>query len=303
MTHQKFGGQWTSRKLDVLARYLRSYTTALKDKPYPERPFRKAFVDAFAGSGYRDARRAAGRAHESQSLLFPDLADDEPQGLLDGSARLALKTQPPFDRYIFIERSRDRCAQLERLKLEFPSLARRIDIRQGDANEKIQQLCDGDWRSHRAVLFLDPYGLQVDWATVEAVAKTEAIDLWLLFPLGIGVNRLLTQSGDIPKDWRQRLNRLLGTEDWYDEFYNVESTPTLSLFGADQEHVVKARMEDIGRYFNDRLGEIFAGVAREPGVLRNSRNNPLYLLCFAVGNERGKKVALGIAEHLLKEFC
>ena len=114
---------------------------------------------------------------------------------------------------------------------------------------------------------------------------------------------MLTQSGDIPEDWRRRLNRLLGTDEWYGEFYDVESTPNLSLFGTDQERVVKARMEDIGQYFIDRLGKIFAGVAREPGVLRNSRNNPLYLLCFAVGNERGKEVALRIAEHLLKEFC
>ena len=47
---------------------------------------------------------------------------------------------------------------------------------------------------------------------------------------------------------------------------------------------------------------MFAGVADEPGVLRNSANNPLYLLCFAVGNERGKRpIALRIANHLLKE--
>ena len=267
VTHQQFGGQWTSRKLDVLAGYLQSYTTALKDKPTSERPFRKAYIDAFAGSGYRDARRAADESHETQSLLFPHLAGDEPQSLLDGS----------------------------------PRLANRVQIRQGDANEKIQQLCKRDWRSHRAVLFLDPYGLQVDWATIEAVAQTRAIDLWLLFPLGIGVNRLLTKSGDIPEEWRQRLNRLLGTEDWYDEFYSVESTPT--LFETDQERLVKATMETIGRYFNNRLGQIFAGVAGEPGVLRNTKNNPLYLLCFAVGNESGKKVALRIAEHLLNEVC
>ena len=43
-------------------------------------------------------------------------------------------------------------------------------------------MCDKDWSLHRAVLFLDPYGMQVEWATIEAVAKTKAIDLWLLFP-------------------------------------------------------------------------------------------------------------------------
>ncbi len=293
----RFGGDWTTRKLDVLAKYLRSYTTALKDQPTPRRPFRKLFIDAFAGTGYREARRDD--ANSSQSALFPDLAEPEPQSLLDGSARIALRTEPWFDRYVFIERSAERCVHLEGLKSEFPALAERIVIRQGDANAEIRALCAEDWRSQRAVLFLDPYGMQVEWTAIEAIAGTKAIDLWLLFPLGIGVNRLLTKSGDIPKPWRQRLNLLLGTENWYDAFYQVATTPT--LFGEDQGHLVKAKMKTIGRFFNDRLKEIFAGVAAEPGVLRNSMNNPLYLLCFAVGNERGKEIALRIANHLLKE--
>ncbi|EQD32438.1 hypothetical protein B2A_13568, partial [mine drainage metagenome] len=47
----RFGGDWTTAKLDVLAKYLASYTTALKDKPSKERPFRKGYIDAFAGTG------------------------------------------------------------------------------------------------------------------------------------------------------------------------------------------------------------------------------------------------------------
>lgn len=99
--------------------------------------------------------------------------------------------------------------------------------------------------------------------------------------------------------WRHRLDVLLGTEDWYDEFYRVEGTPT--LFGDDEERIVKASTETIGKYFNRRLEGIFAGVAGEPGVLRNSKNNPLYLLCFGVGNARGTDIALRIANHLLRE--
>ena len=277
-----------------------SYTTALKDKPTADKPFRKAYIDGFAGSGYRDSRHDRDDSGVSQKLLFPDLAGDEPQGLLDGSAKLALKTEPPFDRYIFIEQSAARCKRLEELKREFPDWAADIDIQRGEANEKIQELCKKDWRSHRAVLFLDPYGMQVEWKTIEAVAKTQAIDLWLLFPLGIGVNRLLTRSGDIPESWKRRQNLLLGTEDWYEEFYRIETAPT--LFDSGQERIVKATTKTIGGYFNDRLRQIFAGVAEEPGVLRNSQNNPLYLLCFAVGNNRGKSVALRIAEHLLREI-
>jgi three-Cys-motif partner protein len=286
-----FGGDWTSAKLEILGRYLTGYTTALKAQP-----FRKAYIDAFAGTGYRCMGH--GDASMSERLLFPDLAESAPQDLLDGSARLALKTQPRFDQYIFIERSPRRCLELERLKAEFPHLAQDIRVEQGEANERIRALCGKDWRSRRAVLFLDPYGMQVEWKTIEAIAATEAIDLWLLFPLGVGVNRLLTRSGDIPAAWRECLDKLLGKRDWYDKFYRVESEP--NLFGANEDHVVKATSETIGRYFVDRLKEVFPGVAEDPGVLRNSAQCPLYLLCFAAANRRGAEPALRIAKHLLK---
>lgn len=258
---------------------------------------RSRAIDAFAGTGYRTARRDRDE-DASGTLPFPDLAASDPQRLLDGSARLALKVEPQFDRYMFIERDAKRCAELEGLKTEFPDLAASIRVEEGEANATIQKICAKDWSSHRAVLFLDPYGMQVEWQTIEAIAKTKAIDLWLLFPLGIGVSRLLTRTGEIPTGWRTRLDKLLGTTSWYEEFYKVEHKT--DLFGNDEERVVKATNETIARYFTDRLKTIFAGVA-EPGVLRNSSNNPLYLLCFAAGNEKGAPIALRIANSLLKE--
>ncbi len=80
--------------IEQLAAYLRSYTLALKDKSSARRPFRKAYIDAFAGTGYRDVQRDVETS--SQDLLLPDLADIEPQQLLEGSARLALHTEPKF---------------------------------------------------------------------------------------------------------------------------------------------------------------------------------------------------------------
>jgi three-Cys-motif partner protein len=295
-----FGGEWTTQKLQVLSRYLQSYTTALKYKPTPDRPFRKTFIDAFAGTGYRTPTLGSPEM-AMQEELFPELAAAEPQRLLEGSARLALDVDPPFDRYIFVEKNAGRCQQLALLESGFPARAGAIDILLGDANTEIQRICRSeDWSGQRAVLFLDPYGMQVDWKTIEAVAATKAIDLWLLFPLGIGVNRLLTKSGAIPDSWRHRLTALLGTEDWYEEFYKVEATA--DLLGDTGAHVIKASMDVIGAYFLKRLSTVFAGVVEQPGVLRNSSNNPLYLLCFAVGNERGKPIAVRIAKHLLKDL-
>lgn len=287
-----FGGSWTKDKLGVLAEYLSAYTTALKDQP-----FKKGYIDAFAGTGYRAASRDRDGLAGGE-LPFPDLAERDPQELLEGSAALALRTRPPFDHYLFIERNPARGAQLEKLKARFPELARNIKIQVGDANVEIRKLCTLDWRRHRAVLFLDPYGMQVEWATIEGIAATKAIDLWVLFPLGMGVNRLLKKSGEIPQAWRARLDVLLGTERWYEEFYEFQSSPT--LFDEGAERVVRASTEVIGRYFNERLRSLFAGVADEPRVLRNSKRSPLYLLCFAVGNAKAAPVALRIANHLLR---
>jgi three-Cys-motif partner protein len=288
-----FGGNWTTKKLNAIAEYLGSYTTALKNQP-----FRTTYIDGFAGTGYRKMREAS--LGGIDDLLFPELAASGPQDLLDGSARRALQVVPRFSRYVFIDRDPEHCAALEELKAEFPDLAATITVSEGDANETIRRLCrDSDWTNDRAVLFLDPYGMQVEWQTIEAVAGTRAIDMWLLFPLGVAVNRLVMKSANIPESWRKCLTKLLGTDEWEQAFYRVEAVP--SLFGGDEERIVKASQESIGVFFNDRLKKIFAGVAEPPGVLRNSTGSPLYLLCFAAANPKGATIALRIAEHILRE--
>lgn len=299
-----FGGEWTTTKLEILGKYLTAYTTALQDKPTRDRPFRKAYIDAFAGTGYRTMSRSESDVADDgadANLALPDLAEAAPQELLDGSARIALKVEPHFDRYIFIERRKKHVRELENLKTEFPDLASRIQVTRGDANTEIKSLCaKRGWKERRAVLFLDPYGMQVEWETIEAVAKTEAIDLWLLFPLGIGVNRLVQKRLEaIPDSWKRRLDILLGTSAWRDDFYGVDHTQ-ISIFG-DAERIVNVGA--IGRYFNDRLKTIFAGVADHPAVLRNTVGNPLFLLCFAAANEKGAPIACKIANSLLKGFA
>lgn len=46
---RQFGGSWSDAKLAALASYLKSYTQALKNKP-----FKLAYVDAFAGAGLKE---------------------------------------------------------------------------------------------------------------------------------------------------------------------------------------------------------------------------------------------------------
>jgi len=61
----------------------------------------------------------------------------------------------------------------------------------------------------------------------------------------------------------------------------------MRLFGENPESVKVADFASMGRFFIERLKTVFAGVAPHAMPLLNSRNNPMYLLCFAAGNKKG----------------
>lgn len=287
---QEFGGDWTQEKLTRVSRYLAAYTTALKNFK-----FDLVYVDAFAGTGYRNLKN-----EDNHRLMFPDQAGEDAEALHAGSAMIALQTVPRFSRYYFIEQDAEKCTELEKLKLDFSEQASDIRIIKGDANAAIQQICKSPWKRKnlRGVLFLDPFGMNVSWETIEAVARTEAIDMWYLFPLGVGVNRLLKKDGNIPEGWKKRLDNIFGNSNWERIFYKKEVVP--SLFGEEEVVTKVTDFQQIADYFVERLSTVFAGVAKKPLPLMNSRNNPLYLLCFACGNKKGAPIALRIANHILK---
>jgi three-Cys-motif partner protein len=140
--------------------------------------------------------------------------------------------------------------------------------------------------------------MQVEWTTVQALAKTKAIDLWYLFPLGVGVLRLLTRDGIIEESWQNRLDLLFGTSDWRSRFYGTHTQE--GLFEKHESIERTATADMIRRFIEERLAGCFAKVAIGL-ILRNSRSNPMYLLCFAAANERGAPTALRIAQHILDE--
>lgn len=290
ITHE-FGniGTWTKDKLDRVQQYLVSYMVALK-----KQNFRLEYIDAFAGTGYVSRSFVV----EAESL-FDSEETVNLREFIDGSARIALRTTPPFSKYVFIEKHPRRCQELMKLKAEFPHLAASIEVLNAEANTQIQSICRDNWieQHRRGVMFLDPYGTQVNWKTIEAIAETRAIDLWLLFPIGT-VNRLLNRDGEIIKSRIETLNTLFGNNQWYRSFF--EEQPGSPLFGSLDKKVVKiASFEKIAEYFQNRLRMVFADVAPNPLFLRNSMNSPIFLLCFAAGNPKGAPIAVRIARHIL----
>jgi hypothetical protein len=56
----------------------------------------------------------------------------------------------------------------------------------------------------------------------------------------------------------------------------------------------------VGRFFLKRLKTLFAQVVPNPLILANSKEVPMYLLCFAAGNPKGGPTAVKIAKDILK---
>lgn len=291
---KQLGGSWTVRKLDVLENYLRAYLTALSK--YRDK-LKLGYIDAFAGDG--TIQLATSEPEAGQSILIDEQETEQIRGLVRGSAQRALELDPGFDGYVFIERDKESAKRLHELKRAFPG--KRIAIYPEDANACLTRLCnESEWKRRRAVVFLDPTGMQVDWATMEVLAATKALDVWIWFPLGVGSNRLLTRSGIIPETWQSRLDRIFGTSEWKTSFYAEDEKQT--LFGVETVRSKIATPLSIASYYNDRLKSIFPAVAPNPRIMHNSTNNPIYLLCFASANPgRGGQIAVQIAKHLLNK--
>jgi three-Cys-motif partner protein len=249
------------------------------------------------------ARVIAGQATrlDDQTSLFEDFTETDQ--LAKGSASIALEIEPAFTHYIFIEKDPRKFADLMRTTKEgFPDKVSKIQFVNKDANVALPELCRSiSWKHNRAVLILDPYGMQVDGSTIAGVAETKAIDFWYLFPAFIGLGRMLPHTGTVPQEWESTLDRCLGDVHWREEFY--QDSVAVDLF--DEPRNIRQRKlnhESVERYFKRRLESAFGGVARRALPLYNSRNVLMYLLFFASnGNEKARTLALRLANHVLKE--
>lgn len=286
MTHL-FGGHWTQEKLRILKKYLIEYAKILKEQSHIEK---YAYIDAFAGTGYIREDNSNGLA-ETVSL-FPE-TPSEAEEFLNGSARTALEADAEFDSYIFIEKDEEYYGKLQDLEKEYPS--EEIIFSNQDANDWLVDRCRNyDWSKHRALVFLDPFGMQVQWSTIEAISDTEAIDLWVLFPIGVAANRLLKREGEIPSGWKRRLNLVFGTDNWEQEFYDRYET----LFGGTTPKKT-VDLFDIGEFYHDRMRNTFARVAEDPYVLEGPNGTPLYLFYFAAANPNAADTAVRIAQYII----
>ncbi len=277
MTLPQFGGSWTQQKLEILRAYLDAYTTALKN-----RGFTLIYVDGFAGAGsYLESGDDYAEFHEFRQ----------------GSARIALAVEDrPFDRLVFIEKEASSAEALLILTNEYRG--RDIKVIQGDANIRVPEFCRSMGDFDRAVVFLDPYATEVAWSTVEAIAATQKIDCWILFPLS-AVTRLMPLDREPSPAWGRRLDRIFGGSGYWQGSYRTSSQ--LSLLG-DEPKQEREPIHQVVSLYRERLEGVFHRVAPSSRTLRNSKGSPLFELFFAASNPRGAPIAIEIADHILKRW-
>ena len=293
-TQKKYpGGQWSAEKLDIFEKFLRSYAADAEAKKY-----RSVYADGFAGHGYMGP-------DEEDALRRPRLIADTGGPyltLLTGSPRRALEATPGlFDRLLLVDSDQGNIDKLNGLSKQFRE--RCIQVQKGDANTVLPSWCKDQntnlgvpWDGERAVILLDPFGTQVNWSTVEAIAATKSAHIWILFPL-TAVSRMLPKEAMPKQGIGRSLDRIFGGQMWQ-KLYRTELVGS-RLVQSEVSHSkdVRGGNCEIVEAYLDRLRSIFEHVSARPKWLY-ARGHPQFVFMFAsaVSDKLGQ-CAAGIAQR------
>jgi three-Cys-motif partner protein len=274
---QKFGGFWTRQKVEIFKKYLKAYLDIMKNQN-----FSLIYFDGFAGSGECETQDGT---YESVGLQV-----------------IQFEHEKKFDIYYLVEQDENYCNILkERISIfkKNESSTRKIYSVKEDGNNKLRDLCTYLQKNQytRALAFIDPYGLQVNWETLLA-CKGLGIDLWILIPTG-AANRLLTITGEIEESWYGKLESFLGLSraEIREHFYNTSVYTT--LFGDESAvHKKVNAIEKLNTLYRTKLKEIWKHVS-EAFPLRNNQNTTLFHFVLASNNPSALKIANDIIQKEL----
>lgn len=270
-----FGGKWTEEKIEVFIKYLKAYMQILKK--YPQWPL--LYFDGFAGSG-------AIQTGEDEVDLMEGVA----------SRVLSLKEPRGFDLFYFVEKSEAKALQLKRLideRFKDTKETKETYVSCCDCNEKLFKLSDflkrKENKNYRGVVFIDPFGMQVKWESLQEL-KGLNIDLWILVPTGSAVNRMLGKKKVSPDSWFQSLGSFFGlpADQIRDRFYKPNSQ--LNLFGETELKKIDRAVEEAAQLYKERLNTIFKFVSN-PLEMRNSKNAIIFHFFMASNVEVAMKIA------------
>lgn len=266
----QFGGNWTEAKMQIIVDYAKAYLIIMNKQAWAK----TIYFDGFAGSGNIEMEKETAEVSKGTALRILDL--NEPK---------------PFDLYYFVELNEAHKTELEG-QIQKKYFGKNAHVVKADCNDKLKDMAIflKANKKFRALAFIDPYGMSVNWASIEAL-KGLGIDLWILVPTGVGVNRLLKTNGDISDKWVSKLEKFLGLskEEIFERFYKKQTVNT--LFGEETTvEKEKKSITKIGNLYSERLKEVFRFVS-DSFIMRNSNNSIMYHFMMATNNSTALKVA------------
>lgn len=282
-TVNNFGGNWTYQKIRIIEDYAKAYLQIMKQHGY----WKLVYFDGFAGSG---------------DIRIDGQLDSK---VIEGAAKRIVSIHEPkmFDICYFVELDKNKAANLRSSLAQIRDA--RVIVVEGDCNKKLYDMADflksPRGKNHKVLAFIDPCGMELDWRSLE-VLKGLPIDMWLLIPTGIGVNRLLKNDHNIPEAWWKRLESFYGLpRNLLDgEFYRTSTT--LTLFGPETTvHKAPNTIHKIESVYTDRLKQIFKHVSR-PYVISNMNNSVMFHFVLASNNKVGVNIANDIVNQKNKQI-
>ena len=289
--HKGWGGDWTEEKLDCFEKYVRAYLTIM-NKHRDKFNWKLLYFDGFAGCG---DRQITCEEETSVSLFGDEEFDTKELQVYQGAAERVLKIEKDmrgFDYYYFIDMYEENLTRLELKLAKYQTKGQKV-YRPGDANSWILELLNY-LKSHpktKVLCLLDPFGMNIQWKSIEAIAGT-GVDLWILVPTGIIVNRLIQNNGKLR--YPDKLEEFFGlpAQAISDRFYREEVIPG-NLFSNEHKEVKKVKnvIPEIAQLYKEQLGNLFEYVTHEPLTLLNSKGVPIFHFFCASNNLTAVKIA------------
>ena len=249
------------------------------------------YFDGFAGSGSRNENDAQSDSELLIDLFNDECLDEDELNTYKGAAERVLGIeQRGFNWYVFVDKNKESSQQLEKRLEKFKS-QRNLVFRTSDANEQISLLAKAMRKDNRlaALVLLDPFGMQVNWESIELLKGTRT-DLWILIPTGVIVNRLLDRKGELTHI--EKLTSFFGKDENFLRDYFYEKRTVETLFGETEiVKKVKQPIEKIAKLYIEQLGKIYKHFTDKPLVLCNSRHTPIFHFACASNNPTAIKIA------------
>lgn len=308
-THVKgWGGPWTEQKLDCFTRYVKAYLTIMN--AYREKyHWKLIYFDGFAGCGDRKIQEEA--VDNTIQIFGEEKVDAMDINLYQGAAERVVRLEQEmagFDFYYFIDKYEENLTRLE-LKLAGYNTKGRKIFRASDANIETRNLAQAMKKdavtpvsdSHpyhlKTLCLLDPFGMSIDWETIEQLAG-KSLDLWILVPTGSIISRLIKNDGTLM--YPETLERYFGLPQKQIEGRFYTKTYETDLFGEESERVIKTKnvIAEIANLYCEQLGTLFPYVTNEPLVLYNRNNVPIFHFVCASFNKTAVKIAQEIIDKL-----